>query len=47
MKRKKKKIFGELIEKYKGEGCEPQCRYFGECGGCMFQNIPYENQLLL
>jgi len=47
MKRKKKKMFGGLIEKYKGEGCEPQCKYFGECGGCMFQNVPYENQLLL
>jgi 23S rRNA (uracil-5-)-methyltransferase RumA len=47
MKKKKKKMFAELIEKFKGEGCEPQCKYFGECGGCMFQNIPYENQLLL
>lgn len=40
-------MFAELIEKYRGEGCAPQCRYFGECGGCMFQDIPYENQLLL
>jgi 23S rRNA (uracil-5-)-methyltransferase RumA len=47
MKRKKKRIFAELIDKYRGEGCEPQCRYFGECGGCLFQDIPYENQLLL
>lgn len=47
MKKKKKRMFAELIERYKGEGCEPQCRYFGECGGCMFQNVPYENQLLL
>jgi 23S rRNA (uracil-5-)-methyltransferase RumA len=47
MKKKKKKLFAELIDKYRGEGCKPQCRYFGECGGCMFQDIPYENQLLL
>lgn len=47
MKKKKKRMFADLIEKYKGEGCEPQCKYFGECGGCMFQNVPYENQLLL
>lgn len=47
MKKKKKKMFAGLIEKYRGEGCEPLCRYFGECGGCMFQDIPYENQLML
>ncbi len=47
MKKKKKKMFAELVGRYIGEGCEPECRYFGECGGCMFQNVPYENQLLL
>ena len=47
MKKKKKRVFADLIEKYKGDGCEPQCKYFGECGGCMFQDIAYENQLLL
>jgi len=47
MKKKKKKLFAELIEKYKGEGEIPACAYFGECGGCMFQCVPYENQLLL
>lgn len=24
---------------------EPECNYFGECGGCNFQNIEYEYQL--
>lgn len=24
---------------------EPKCPHFGECGGCRFQNIPYEEQL--
>ncbi|HOP65408.1 MAG TPA: 23S rRNA (uracil(1939)-C(5))-methyltransferase RlmD, partial [Spirochaetota bacterium] len=47
MKKKKRKLFAELIQKYIGEGCEPACPYFGECGGCMFQSVPYENQLLL
>ena len=47
MKKKKKRMFADLIEKYKGEGCESRCKYFGECGGCMFQNMAYENQLLL
>ncbi len=47
MKKKKRKLFAELVQKYIGEGAEPACPYFGECGGCMFQNVPYENQLLL
>ncbi len=47
MKKKKKKVFAELIDKYRGGGCEPECKYFGECGGCMFQDIEYQNQLLL
>ena len=24
--------------------CEPACRYFGICGGCTYQNLPYEKQ---
>ncbi len=47
MKKKKKKHIDELIETYRGDGAAPACPHFGECGGCMFQNIPYENQLLL
>lgn len=33
--------------RFAGEGCEPVCRHFGMCGGCMFQHVPYENQLML
>ncbi|HWQ83859.1 MAG TPA: TRAM domain-containing protein, partial [Anaerolineales bacterium] len=24
---------------------EPRCAHFGECGGCHYQHLPYENQL--
>jgi 23S rRNA (uracil1939-C5)-methyltransferase len=27
------------------EAAEPFCRHFGECGGCLFQNLAYEAQL--
>lgn len=47
MKRKKRKLFYGLMDKYRGAGVPPECAHFGECGGCMFQDIPYENQLLL
>src|SRR5271156_4405366 len=25
---------------------EPRCRHFGVCGGCQFQHIPYDEQLV-
>lgn len=27
--------------------CAPKCKYFGTCGGCQFQFMPYEKQLEL
>jgi len=47
MKKKKKKLFIELSNKYKNSEFTSKCEYFEKCGGCMFQDIPYENQLLL
>ena len=25
--------------------CEPRCKHYGECGGCKWQILPYEEQL--
>lgn len=36
----------EVLAKSPDE-CEPACRYFGICGGCTYQNLPYEKQLEL
>ena len=29
------------------ERIAPRCPHFGDCGGCHYQHLPYENQLLL
>lgn len=40
---------GNLIEVKKpaSNECTPACRHFGICGGCSYQNLPYEEQLHL
>ncbi len=35
----------EVLEKAPIELDTPACVHFGECGGCIYQNIPYEEQL--
>ena len=45
--KKKKRIFLELDEKYRDKPVSPRCRHFGSCGGCLFQDIDYGDQLLL
>ncbi len=47
MKKKKKRLFQRLADSHRGEGVAPVCEHFGQCGGCMFQDMAYENQLLL
>lgn len=37
----------EVLEKSALELDEPGCVHFGECGGCTYQNLPYEEQLKL
>ncbi len=36
----------EVLEKSPLE-CEPACGHFADCGGCTYQNLPYEEQLTL
>lgn len=38
---------GKLLEILKAspERIEPKCKHFGKCGGCHYQNLPYEKQL--
>ncbi len=35
----------ERFVKYSDRRCEPQCPHFGNCGGCKWQILPYEEQL--
>jgi len=37
----------EILEKSPIELEKPACEHFGNCGGCTYQNIPYEEQLKL
>lgn len=38
---------GEIVEILAAskDRIQPRCRHFGECGGCHYQNLPYEKQL--
>ena len=33
------------FHKYSEDRVEPMCKYFGVCGGCKWQSLPYEKQL--
>ncbi len=48
IKRKKKSYFEATIEEVlepSSDRVEPECKYFGICGGCSWQQIAYEKQL--
>jgi len=38
---------GEIVEILESspDRIEAKCRHFGECGGCHYQNLPYEKQI--
>lgn len=46
---RKGKAEGRILDvlKHTDLECKPACRHFGECGGCTWQNLPYEEQLRL
>ena len=48
-KKKGGRCEGRLIEVLtkSPDEAEPACRYFGICGGCTYQNLPYDKQLEL
>lgn len=46
----KKGVFSgipEIIKSPSPKRIEPKCPYFGNCGGCQYQHINYEEQLLI
>ena len=47
VRNKKRFAEGELIEVLESAEIriQPQCRWFGACGGCAYQHVPYELQL--
>ena len=44
MKKKRKQYISQLADRYRNEGAIPPCPHFGQCGGCLFQDIRYEAQ---
>jgi tRNA/tmRNA/rRNA uracil-C5-methylase (TrmA/RlmC/RlmD family) len=49
MREKKQFAEAELVEVKQAspDRVEPQCPYFGRCGGCAYQHISYEHQLAI
>jgi 23S rRNA (uracil1939-C5)-methyltransferase len=49
VREKKQFAEAELVEvkERSAHRVEPQCRYFGRCGGCAYQHMSYEHQLAI
>lgn len=47
LKKKERQQINSLIERFRGEGAVPACPHFGHCGGCLFQDMEYDGQLMM
>lgn len=45
MKKKKLRQLLDIADRYSDSKIEAPCPHFGECGGCLFQDYPYDIQL--
>ncbi len=47
LREKKRYAEAEAVhfEEYATQRCQPQCAVFGDCGGCQWQMLPYDEQL--
>ena len=47
LRRKKGRYLSQLIDVIKPSSIRqpPRCQHFGDCGGCRFQHIPYQEEL--
>lgn len=43
LKKRNKIVIKDLLKQY--QTIMPKCQYFGECGGCYFQDLNYDDQL--
>lgn len=47
MKKKQKRRINLIADRYRTGDTQPRCPHFGDCGGCSFQDIAYDDQLLV
>lgn len=47
IRKRKKYLEGKVLKfhEYSAERISPECNYFGVCGGCKWQHLPYNRQL--
>lgn len=45
MNKRERRRIAAIADAFRDGRVVPRCPHFGECGGCLFQDIPYEDQL--